>query len=103
MNFYFYILKFADGKYYTGITNNLERRFEEHQQGINKNCYTFSRRPLELMYNINFTNPEEAIKWEKKIKDWSWKKKEALMTENWNDLIGFSNYVLNVLFDNQSY
>jgi putative endonuclease len=90
MNYYVYILNCADGKYYTGITNNLERRLKEHQQGINKNCYTFTRRPLELMYKINFTNPNEAIKWEKKIKDWSRKKKEALMTENWNDLIEFS-------------
>jgi putative endonuclease len=90
MNYYVYILNCADGKYYTRITNNLERRLKEHQQGINKNCYTFTRRPLELMYKINFTNPNEAIKWEKKIKDWSRKKKEALMTENWNDLIEFS-------------
>lgn len=90
MNYYVYILKCADGKYYTGITNNLERRLKEHQDGINKNCYTFTRRPLELMYKINFTKPEEAIRWEKKIKDWSRKKKEALMTENWNDLIEFS-------------
>lgn len=42
------------------------------------------------MYKINFTNPTEAIKWEKRIKDWSRKKKEALMTENWNDLIEFA-------------
>ena len=96
MNYYVYILKCADGKYYTGITNNIERRFEEHQQGINKDCYTFTRRPLELMYKINFTNPTEAIKWEKKIKDWSRKKKEALMAENWNDLIEFSKKITTV-------
>lgn len=33
------------------------------------------------MYKINFIQPEEAIKWEKKIKDWSRKKKEALIAE----------------------
>lgn len=90
MNYYVYILRCADGKYYTGVTNNLERRVEEHKQGINQNCFTFSRRPLELVYKANFTNPEEAIRWEKKIKDWNRKKKEALMAQNWKDLIEFS-------------
>ena len=45
---------------------------------------------LKLAYKINFTNPRDAITWEKKIKDWSRKKKEALIDENWNDLILFS-------------
>lgn len=90
MNYYVYILKCADGKYYTGVTNDLERRLEQHHQGININCYTYSRRPLELAYKINFSNPTDAIMWEKKIKKWSRNKKEALITENWNDLIKFS-------------
>ncbi len=90
MNYYVYILKCADGKYYTGVTNNLERRLVEHNEGINKNSYTYTRRPLQLVYKVNFVSPEEAIKWEKKIKDWSRKKKEALITENWEDLIKFS-------------
>ncbi len=94
MNYYVYILKCADSKYYTGITNNIERRLEEHKQGINKNCYTYARRPLELVYKISFTKPNEAIIWEKKIKNWSRKKKEALMTENWDDLIKFSKKVV---------
>jgi len=97
MNFYVYILKCSDKKYYTGVTNNLERRLEEHHQGINKNCYTFTRRPLELMYHINFIDPLEAIKWEKKIKDWSRKKKEALISENWDDLVKFSKSKVQII------
>ncbi len=97
MNFYVYILKCSDQKYYTGVTNNLERRLEEHHQGINKNCYTFTRRPLELMYHINFIDPLEAIKWEKKIKDWSRKKKEALISENWDDLVKFSKSKVQII------
>lgn len=58
--------------------------------GVNKGCYTFGRRPLELVYKANFTDPTEAIKWEKRIKDWSRKKKEALMAEKWDDLIEYS-------------
>lgn len=87
MNYYVYILKCSDTTYYTGITNNLERRLNEHMNGINKECFTYNRRPIELVYKINFTDPTEAIKWEKKIKDWSRKKKEALINEQWEDLI----------------
>ena len=47
---YVYILKCSVKTYYTGITNNPERRLEEHSSGINKKCYTFSRRPLEIVY-----------------------------------------------------
>jgi len=87
MNYYVYILKCSDNAYYTGVTNNLERRLDEHMSGINKECFTYTRRPLELVYKINFIDPTEAIKWEKKIKDWSRKKKEALIKEKWEDLI----------------
>jgi len=45
---------------------------------------------LQLVYKLDFTNPSEAIKWEKKIKDWSRKKKEALINENWEKLVEFS-------------
>ena len=41
MNYYTYILKCSDGKYYTGVTNDLEKRFMEHQNGINPKCFHF--------------------------------------------------------------
>jgi putative endonuclease len=47
---YVYILKCSDDSFYTGVTNDLEMRFEQHVQGINRNCYTFSRRPLEIVF-----------------------------------------------------
>lgn len=87
---YVYILKCSDGNYYTGITNDLERRFNEHQEGIHPESYTFDRRPLELLYYETFTNYSYAIEWEKKIKRWSRKKKEALINSNWEDLKKFS-------------
>ncbi|MGB3947933.1 MAG: GIY-YIG nuclease family protein [Bacteroidia bacterium] len=94
MNYYVYILKCSNSRYYTGVTNNLERRLEEHNQGVNKSCYTYNKRPLELMYKINFNSPTEAINWEKKIKDWSRNKKEALINENWEDLVKFSKKII---------
>ncbi|MDW7680837.1 MAG: GIY-YIG nuclease family protein, partial [bacterium] len=64
-------------------TNNLERRLNEHNQGINPKCYTYNRRPVKLMYFDEFNNPNDAIDAEKQIKGWSRKKKEALFKRDW--------------------
>ena len=73
--YYVYILRCSDELLYTGITNDVERRFEEHQKGLNRNCFTFKRRPLELMFNQVFNDVEQAIYFEKKIKGWTRLKK----------------------------
>ncbi|MBA7553482.1 hypothetical protein ES705_46074 [subsurface metagenome] len=82
--YYVYILKCTDGSYYTGITNDLERRFSEHSAGINPEFYTYKRRPVELVFYEEFDDPELAIEYEKKIKGWTRKKKEALINEDWD-------------------
>ena len=76
--YYVYILKCSDGLTYTGITNNIERRLKEHQEGLNKNSFTFKRRPIELIFAQEFNDVSQAIYFEKKIKKWSAKKKYAL-------------------------
>ncbi len=76
---------------YTGVTNDYERRLNEHNQGINKNCYTYLRRPVEMLYCEAFADFTLAISWEKRIKDWSRKKKEALIERNWSKLKEFSS------------
>ena len=73
---YVYILKCKDERYYVGVTNNLERRVFEHQSGINPNCFTFKRRPVILLFYEQFTNPSDAIAFEKKLKGWSNAKKQ---------------------------
>ena len=94
MKFYFvYILLCSDNTFYTGMTNNLERRLVQHKSGYKKDVYTFSRRPIKLKWYLQCTNPSEAITVEKQIKGWSHRKKEALINEKWKDLIEFSkNY-----------
>ena len=58
----------------------------EHESGSNKNSYTYDKRPVQLEY-CDFTNDvNAAIAWEKQIKGWSRKKKEALIERNWNKL-----------------
>jgi putative endonuclease len=76
--YYVYILQCSDNLTYTGVTNNISRRFEEHQKGLNKNCFTYKRRPLKLIFQQEFNDIEQAIYFEKIIKKWSAQKKYAL-------------------------
>ena len=80
--YYVYILQCNDDTYYTGITNDYVRRFEEHQSGHAENSYTYSRRPLELVYVAAYRYVLDAIAREKQIKGWSKEKKEALIKRN---------------------
>ncbi len=82
-NYYVYIVQCSDGMYYTGVTNDVERRLWEHNTGFNIDCFTYKRRPVVLKYEEHFTNINNAIAWEKQIKVWSRKKKEALFERNW--------------------
>jgi putative endonuclease len=85
-NYFVYILECIDQSYYTGVTNNIERRFWEHETGVDIECYTYTRRPLKLRYCERFQNVERAIAWEKQLKGWSRKKKEALFVDNWEEI-----------------
>lgn len=79
---YVYILECVDETYYTGVTNDLERRFIEHDQGVDTDSYTYNRRPLKIVYFEKFNDYNQAIEWEKRIKKWSHKKKKALIDSN---------------------
>lgn len=81
---YVYILLCSDNTYYTGVTNDVERRFMEHQSGENKGAYTYIRRPVKLVFSEMFIDANEAIQAEKQIKKWSRKKKEALINRQWD-------------------
>ena len=83
---YVYILKCSDGTYYTGVTSNLENRVFKHDSGFYPECYTYKRRPLELVFYCEFTDINFAIEREKQIKNWSKAKKEALINGNYDAL-----------------
>lgn len=85
-NYFVYILECSDKSYYTGVTNNLEKRLAEHQSGVHKG-YTSVRLPVKLMYSASFSDINEAIRIEKQIKGWSRKKKEALMRGDFDALV----------------
>ena len=77
--YYVYILKCSDGSFYTGITNNIELRLQQHQSGIQKNSYTYNKRPVQLEFCEEFGDVLQAISFEKKIKGWTRAKKSALI------------------------
>ncbi len=83
MKFYYvYIVECSNNLLYTGITNNLERRISEHNSGLNKTCFTFKRRQVNLLFSQEFSDVNQAIYFEKKIKKWSAVKKRALAKED---------------------
>ncbi|TKB98604.1 GIY-YIG nuclease family protein [Pedobacter cryophilus] len=84
--YYVYILKCNDNSYYTGVTNNIERRFEEHQIGEDIKSYTYNKRPVSLVFCEYFLDINQAIMFEKQVKGWTRKKKEAIIADNWEKL-----------------
>lgn len=82
--YFVYILRCNDSSYYTGITNDLERRIFEHENAHDPNCYTAKRRPLKLVFHELFADVNQAIAFEKQVKGWNRKKKEAIINGNWH-------------------
>jgi predicted GIY-YIG superfamily endonuclease len=89
MSFWVYILECSDKSYYTGHTDDLEKRLAEHEQGIFK-CYTSKRWPVKLVFCDEFPSRDNTFDRERQIKGWSHRKKQALIKEDWDKLILFS-------------
>jgi predicted GIY-YIG superfamily endonuclease len=76
---YLYILRCADGSYYTGTTRtSLDRRIAEHQAGT-FDGYTSTRCRVELVFHQEFQRITDAISAERQVKGWRRDKKEALI------------------------
>jgi putative endonuclease len=85
MSFWVYILRCADQSYYTGHTDNLEKRIIEHQKGEIIG-YTSARLPVTFVFAEEFPTREEALVRERQIKGWSRKKKEAMIRNDWAEV-----------------
>lgn len=83
--FWVYILRCVDGSYYTGHTDNLEKRLGQHQVGEYEG-YTATRCPVELAWSQECATREEALSAERQIKGWSRQKKEAMMRGDWREV-----------------
>ena len=86
---YVYILKCANGNFYTGSTVDLARRFYQHQVGEGAN-YTRKYRPVVLVYQQEFPTIGEAFRREKQIQGWSHAKKQALIDGDFDILRSLS-------------
>ena len=73
-----YILKCKNGDLYTGITDNLERRFNEHISGKGGH-FTKSFIAEEILFSEKHPDKPSALKREAQIKGWTRKKKLALI------------------------
>ena len=83
---YVYIAECADGMYYTGVTNNPDRRLEEHNAGLNPKSFTYKRRPVKMVYWQAFNDFDQAIHFETQIKKWSHQKKKAFIESQFDRL-----------------
>ncbi len=76
--FYAYIVKCADGTYYTGYTNDLEKRIKRHNHGLASKC-TRARLPVTLVWKKEYRQFKSAFKAEIIIKQLTRLEKEALV------------------------
>ncbi|MEP1151230.1 MAG: GIY-YIG nuclease family protein [Balneola sp.] len=80
-NWFVYIIRCYDNSLYTGSTNNVIRRWDQHKRGEGAK-YLKANTPKEMVYVEHFDNRSLACKREYEIKQFSKKKKEALIRFN---------------------
>ncbi len=85
-----YILECSDQSFYVGVTNDIESRLVQHQEGINRKAYTHSRRPVKLVFTEHFHHINDAIAFEKQLKGWRREKKIAIINGEWDKLPALS-------------
>ena len=74
-----YIIKASDASFYTGITTDVERRFDEHRQGQKGAKYFNGRNPVEVVYREDGHSRSSASRREAEIKKLSRGEKESLI------------------------
>ncbi|HZR28094.1 MAG TPA: GIY-YIG nuclease family protein [Terriglobales bacterium] len=88
--YYVYILTNATRRpFYTGVTSSVVSRTDQHKQKIVENSYTARYNLSRLVYFEQYQYVGDAIRREKQLKNWSRKKKIALieaMNPKWDDL-----------------
>ncbi len=87
-----YLIRTRTGHLYTGITKNIQKRFEEHQEGGSKAAkYLKGKKPLKLVFYKKIGSLSQALKAEAKIKKWPKEKKESLINNNFTNSKTHSN------------
>ena len=79
--YYLYILECADKTFYTGITNDLEKRIKTHNLGLGAK-YTRGRIPVKLLEFISANSQSEALRLEHQVKKLPKLKKRSFFTQD---------------------
>lgn len=79
--YFIYILLCSDGSFYTGYTNNIEKRLKMHFTGKGAK-YTKSHGPVKIIHQESFQTKSEALKREYEIKQMTKSEKEKLISDN---------------------
>jgi putative endonuclease len=89
---YVYMLRCAEGSYYVGSAtgHDLNPRIDQHNAGSYPG-YTFTRRPVVLVWSEYFDRITDGVAAERQIKGWSRAKKQALMSSDWASLSRLSS------------
>ncbi|MGB3864670.1 MAG: GIY-YIG nuclease family protein [Xanthobacteraceae bacterium] len=87
MGIYVYMLRCSDDSYYIGSATgeDLSHRIAQHNTGAFPG-YTFSRRPVTLVWSEYFDRITDGIAAERQLKGWNRAKKEALIKGDWSML-----------------
>ena len=77
--YFVYIVECRDGTYYTGYTNNLEKRIREHNCSKRRAKYLRGKLPVKLVYAKEYHYYKNALAAEKRIKRLSHRQKQELV------------------------
>ena len=75
---YVYLIECEDKSIYTGITDDLQQRFEHHRESKGGR-YTRSHKVIKILHSEKFQTKSEALKREAQIKGWRREKKLNLI------------------------
>ena len=78
-DWFVYILQCSDKTLYTGVTTDLERRVEEHNNGNKGAKYTAARRPVKMVYSEQLDSRSNAQQREHQIKSLTRQQKQQLI------------------------
>jgi putative endonuclease len=75
---FIYVLLCENGSFYTGISNNPQKRFSDHKNGKGGR-YTKLRKPTKIIYLEKVSTKSDALKRELQIKGWGHAKKIRIL------------------------
>ena len=81
-SWFLYVVRCADGTFYTGVTTDVDRRLHEHNATRRGAKYTRTRRPVELIYRTDYKDRTTAQKAERYFKSLTRQEKEEIIKAN---------------------